>query len=290
MSEKRKKPRVRKKERPKSQRPGHDGGVASTVGLSEPLLVDLQLRLAQLAVDSGCDIPRMMEHFQRACVIAAAGRSRFSNKKPNHSGIAAMTGLPRAEVKRILETASSDGSAAEYEPRGVERVIFGWLNDPEFLSPGLEPLALPRVGPQGSFDVLVSRYGNDVPSAAILRELARRRYVTSANGRITLVSLRGRPPKSSITKRLADVVTPLLETVVAMPDSASVTVGTESVTIEVPDDISYKLLQRHLNIAVPLFFEQARIAANGIFEKKRKKASSKNAKYVRLDLISLAKK
>lgn len=268
------------------------GGVPGAYsGAQESLLLDLQMRVAQLLVESGIDVPRLQEQLERACVIAAAGKSLFSNKKPNHSGIAAMTGLPRNEIKRILESISPDsGMTPEPESRGVDRMVAGWVSDPEFLTSDSEPLLLPRSGKTGSFDTLAKRYGNDVPAAAILREMLRRKQVEYKGDLIALVSRKGRSTRATVAKRLASAVSPLVELVATAPDSASLSIGADAVTIEVPDDISYKLLRRHLDIAVPLFFEQARIAANGIFEKKKKKVSQKNGKFVRLELISLEKK
>lgn len=288
---------MREKRRKSLAKPGKAANSSSSKntgafsGAQEQILLDLQLRVAQMLVESGIDVPTMQRQLERACVIAAAGKSLFSNKKPNHSGIAAMTGLPRNEIKRILENISpQNGMTPDLESRGVDRVVAGWISDSEFLTSDSEPLPLPRSGKKGSFDALVKRYGNDVPGAAMLREMLRRKHVESKGNLITLVSLKGRSPRGAVAKRLASAVSPLVELVATAPDSASLSIGTDAVTIEVPDDISYKLLRRHLDIAVPLFFEQARIAANGIFEKKRKKTSNKNGKFVRLDLISVEKK
>ena len=266
---------------------GRQGLVAERL---DPALIELQIQVARLMLEAGVDVPTMQEQMQRAIVLAASSVSRFRNKKPNYSGIAAMTGLPRNEIRKILEDAESkDQSFSAHDLRGMDRLVGGWLSDQEFLGPKGEPLVLPRGGGPGSFESLVSRYGSDVPAAALLRELMRRNIAELREERVTLTSTRGRTNRGPTAKKLAQTFRPLVEEVVAAGDKF-IGIGSDSVVIEIQDDMSYSLLKRHLEVAVPLFFEQARIAANGIIGRKSGRTGSRKSRYVRLDLISINKK
>jgi hypothetical protein len=115
---------------------------------------------------------------------AAADISKLRNGRVNHSRIAALTGLTRADVKRLLEQ-----KAPHSNRRGLtamERVVEGWRSDPEFaIQPG-RPRQLSISGRRGSFAHLVKKYGGDVTHRAVLDELRRLQAVRDSNGSVYL--------------------------------------------------------------------------------------------------------
>lgn len=264
--------------------------VNSLLGDENPEIFDVANLIAQILITSGVDFASLQTYLQRVYVLASSRYSNFRNKRPNQSGIAAMTGLTRAEVKRILSMDSDVGAAdTRDEPRGVERVIHGWANDREFLSATGKSLSLGRGKGKGTFDALVARYGNDVPVAAVLRELVRRNRVILSNNIVKLRAPTRQKKISGAAKTLLSSAIPILTALV--PSNAhDYSIDAQSIDIELPESISLELLKSHLKVAVPIFFEQARIAANGVLLSKRKRNISKKGKTVRLDLISVIEK
>lgn len=86
------------------------------------------------------------------------------------SGVAALTGLSRKEVKRLSEV-DEDALGAEGQRRNrAIRVISGWMHDPDFQAGG-EPAKLALEGTGTGFKELVKRYSGDVTPVAMLRLL-----------------------------------------------------------------------------------------------------------------------
>src|SRR6185437_7603875 len=121
-----------------------------------------------------------------AFVRAAAANSRLKNGKVNHSKVAAITGLPRKEIRRILNrtTANSEPGLATLMPS--ERVVQGWLSDQRFLTRKGNPKSLPFEGSRLSFQRLVKEYGGDISRRAVMEELTRSRRIHRAGDRLKL--------------------------------------------------------------------------------------------------------
>lgn len=111
--------------------------------------------------------------------MARAGR------RPTVSGVSALTGLSRKEVKRLSETDGSSLQIAEKRRNRAIRVISGWVNDKQFQSDG-EPAALPLEGSGASFAELVRIHSGDVTPAAMLSLLEDSGNVRVDNGKAVL--------------------------------------------------------------------------------------------------------
>lgn len=152
---------------------------------------DLQQLLAELA---SALLPRHItpNTFSRlareAFVKAAADRSRLRNGRINHSKVAALTGLPRREISRILNWRVADLAPDRKTRTPAERVVQGWLTDRRFLSKKGGPKSLAVGGPDSSFALLVKKYGGDISPRAVLEELLRSRVVRSEGSRLELRS------------------------------------------------------------------------------------------------------
>jgi len=129
--------------------------------------------------------PRWFSELARSAFVqAAADIARLRNGRVNHSRVAAQTGLTRADVKRLLRQ-----NAFQSRKRGqtaVERVMDGWLADPEFALRTGQAKQLKIAGHRGSFAHLVKKYGGDVPHRAVLDELRRIAAVTDSDGAVRL--------------------------------------------------------------------------------------------------------
>jgi len=123
-----------------------------------------------------------------------------SGQRATVSGVAALTGLSRKEVKRLRELdPDGAGESAQRYNRAV-RVISGWVNDPRFSCEGV-PLDLSLENGPESFAELVRDYSGDVPPAAMLALLQASGNVLVDDGEVTLVE-RAYIPMSTPLDRL----------------------------------------------------------------------------------------
>jgi hypothetical protein len=119
-------------------------------------------------------------------IRAAASKSRLRNGKVNHSKVAALTGLPRAEIKRILSR-PTHGFEPDHRARTPsERVVDGWLTDRRFRTRDGHPKSLVVDGKPLSFQRLVKEYGGDISPRAVLEELMRSKVVRRIEDRLAL--------------------------------------------------------------------------------------------------------
>ena len=159
------------------------------LSLTESSHADLQHLLGELALallPRGIT-PKSFSILARgAFVRAAAANSRLKNGKVNHSKVAAITGLPRKEVRRMLNR-----TGARLEPdmstrMPSERVVQGWLTDQRFLTQKGGPKSLLFEGTRFSFRQLVKEYGGDISPRAVLEDLVDSRRVHHVGERLKL--------------------------------------------------------------------------------------------------------
>lgn len=170
----------------------------------------------------------------RAVRIATKRVVRDSGRQ-SKSRIAIMTGLPRSEVTRILNSLDS-ASQARPDHHPARRVLAAWHDDPRFLAPNGEPAILPIFGRRRSFEQLVDRYGAGIPVRAMLDELiqldaveqvedqklqakARVPISTGLSSRsIAAVGERGRDLLETLTHNLRNRTQPLFEATALIED------------------------------------------------------------------------
>lgn len=147
---------------------------------------------------------------REAFIRAAAGQARLRNGKLNHSKIAALTGLPRKEIGRILKHPPSCLEPNSTTRKPSERVVRGWLTDRRFLTRQNRPKSLVANGGALSFERLVKEYGGDVSPRAVLEELVRSRTVRRTEGRLELQAARLKNPRGGLGP-LARVIPTLVD-------------------------------------------------------------------------------
>jgi hypothetical protein len=118
--------------------------------------------------------PKLFGEFSRHAFVRAAARiSQQANGRVNHSRVAALTGISRADVKRILLNGGASSQIGRSEQMPIERVLQAWRIDRRFSDSHGNPKRLRVSGTSTSFAVLAKLYGGDVPHRAILDELRR---------------------------------------------------------------------------------------------------------------------
>jgi hypothetical protein len=161
-------------------KPNPTSRAAGSASVLQAFLTELALVLLPRGMS-----PRWFSELARAAFVQAAAEiARLRNGRVNQSRVAAQTGLTRADVKRLLKQ-----NAFQSRKRGqtaVQRVIDGWLADPEFALRTGQAKQLQIAGHRGSFARLVKKYGGDVPHRAVLDELRRIAAVTDSDGAVRL--------------------------------------------------------------------------------------------------------
>ena len=159
------------------------------------LLFELALALLPLGITPSSFSKLAREAFIRA----AAGHARLRNGKVNHSKVAALTGLPRKNIRRILNHPSVSGlesDAATGMPS--ERVVRGWLTNKRFLTRNGRPKTLLISRGTLSFDRLVKDHAGDVSPRAVLEELMRSRTVRRTRERLALQTSKLPPTRNGL--------------------------------------------------------------------------------------------
>ncbi len=155
--------------------------------------------LVRVLLGHGVSHGAFAEVSRQAFVEEGFAHMARSGKRPTVSGVAALTGLSRKEVKRINESdIDSLGDAAQRRNRAI-RVISGWVNDPDFCSDG-KPERLPLDAEKGGFAELVKRYSGDVTPAAMLSLLEESGNVSVAEGEVRLKKIAFIPMSTPLDK------------------------------------------------------------------------------------------
>lgn len=139
--------------------------------------------IVALLLDAGVSPNDLTRLIRRSFVDEAASRQRVTAKKVSISRIAAVTGLSRAEVSHVLSEPTHSQRDLGLSATAAERVISGWISDPDFLDPRGAPLRLPYSDGTPSFSDLTRRYSPDIPPRAMLTELVvAKRLIASDDG------------------------------------------------------------------------------------------------------------
>lgn len=127
-------------------------------------------QLLELVFETGVSVKETC-YLLRACAVYIAERQMGrQSERPSKSRIAIMTGLPRSEVARALNSKRLRNSSRRVQ-QPTTRVLGAWFADPRFLANDGEPKILPIFGKRRSFEQLVREHGSGVPVRAMLDAL-----------------------------------------------------------------------------------------------------------------------
>jgi hypothetical protein len=150
-------------------------------------LAKILASLAHLLLRHGYGHGRLTKLAKIAFVDAARSIGTKSNTKANIARIAALTGLTRVEVSRILKADRSALFGEDHLNRAT-RVAVGWQTDKAYLDRKKRPRPLSFAAPKTGFAALVRKYSGDIPARAMLVEMMRLGLVTrSSAGLISLI-------------------------------------------------------------------------------------------------------
>jgi hypothetical protein len=130
--------------------------------------------LIGFVLDSGLSTQELHSILREAAVRSVAASQLEGSRRVNISGIAASTGIPRAEISRILKSnVDSSGQGPDRQQQATNRILSVWHQDPRFNTPGGKPADLKMYGRGATFETLVRSHGRGIPTRAMLDELTR---------------------------------------------------------------------------------------------------------------------
>ena len=135
-------------------------------------LSNLLQPLAGFILDAGLSANELHGLIRESIIRSVRDRQMEVAGRINISGIAASTGIPRAEISRILSLRPEVTSSTD-DQQATNRILSVWHEDPEFTTPNGQPADLRIFGRGKTFDSLVRNYGRGIPTRAMLDELSR---------------------------------------------------------------------------------------------------------------------
>jgi hypothetical protein len=171
--------------------------------------------LAAFVLDSGLSIHEVTTIFREAAVRSIASQQREVSRRISISGISASTGIPRAEVSRVLKSTSKAGDSGDRGRQSTSKVLNAWHQNPKFTNANGHPADLQIYGRGATFEKLVKGYGGGIPIRAMLDELTRTGVIEIKSRQLvrlkSLVTIeRGITPQ--VIKAFGDRTTELLST------------------------------------------------------------------------------
>ena len=206
------------------------------------ILIQLDVTPAQLAEVSRASFVK---------VGASVARKKLSGR-PHIARVAALTGIPRSEVRRIIE-ANYGHSAGGLDqlPRAL-KVIAAWKTSSKYTRNG-KPLVLKSSGRAPSFEALCREFSGDIPPKAIATELLERNLIriTERSGKPTLRLLRsGATSDPEVEARLSFVAS-----LVAAVSSQDQVLVARSESLVSPKNLSASYFRNSVSTQVSSFVD-----------------------------------
>ncbi len=144
-------------------------------------------RIATVLLRAGLDFPSAEQLLRRAFISVASRIATPKDRKATQSQIAALAGVSRLEVRKVIGGSSRIGAFATEANSRIGRLIAGWNKDPAFSSRRGGPRALTVRGSSSEFAALVRKYGRDVTKKTLKVQLLALGFAKERDGRIILI-------------------------------------------------------------------------------------------------------
>jgi hypothetical protein len=142
--------------------PIRDATILALGDLIEPLL--------ELMFDIGITVSELNTTVRTRAVQAASKRVFRASGRSSKSRVAAITGLPRSEIAKILRPAHAENKKTRSQ-HVLRRVLEVWFDQRKCAPKDGIPEVLPIFGNRLSFQAIVEKYGGGIPVRAVLDEL-----------------------------------------------------------------------------------------------------------------------
>ena len=146
--------------------------------------------IARFLLRSGVSFQEFEEISRVAFVQVASDDYGIRGRPTNVSRVAAMTGIPRKDVKRLRQIADKylDDPRLYMSPLGD--LLQQWCTNPEYLDEFGRPRPIPVSGVDHSFERLVQLSCRDLPAGAVKVELIRIGAVAETDNGLLVVRRR----------------------------------------------------------------------------------------------------
>lgn len=166
-----------------------DGAISALMDALAQVLLQLEITPARLTQISRTSFVR----------VAASQARKRSSGRPHLAKIAAITGLTRVEVKRIVDrNFSLEKSRADSGPRAL-KVLAAWRSARGYSHAG-KPRQLAITGPAPSFAALCRAHSGDIPYQVVLGELQKTGRVKTDSRRNRIAIAPSRTKRVSAAK------------------------------------------------------------------------------------------
>ena len=161
--------------------------------------------VARFLLTSGISFREFIDIARVAFVNVASEDYGIRGRPTNISRVAAMTGIPRKDVKKVRLAAGNymEDPRAQLSPLGD--VLQQWCTNTDFSDLAGEPASLSFNGPSPSFEQLVQRAAGDVPPGAVKVELLRLGVIEECDAGLLRLTRREIVPKD-IDERLLTAI------------------------------------------------------------------------------------
>lgn len=132
---------------------------------------DILAPLIRLLLATGVDYTRLAAELKPIFIEQALQELQEAGRKDTDSAISLLSGVHRKDVRKWRE--SRLGKSADREVSLSAQVYARWAQEPKYLDRQRRPKALPRLGPEPSFDSLARSVTQDVHPYTVLTELMR---------------------------------------------------------------------------------------------------------------------
>ena len=153
-------------------------------------VVDGLTSASELFISQNIGVEFLERALRRAFARAAAARYKKKNGTVNLAQAAAITGIPRASLRHLLDDRTLIRDLSVQTP--IERVSLGWKSDPQFLTTLGAPKVLRFRGQGATFTALVKKYGGDIPPTAVRQTMSDLGLVTCKSEYVALKKFRHR--------------------------------------------------------------------------------------------------
>lgn len=165
--------------------------------------------IVRLCLRNGVSYKELAGLFKALYVDICAKEYGIQGRKTNISRIALMTGLDRKEIKKVLTELEEEGRVDDVAPDRIAKILSEWHNNSGYLDGEGHPLIIATKGPSPSFEQLAKKFGGDMPTVTILKELKRSKTVIEqANGLLEVKKPYFIPNYLSSTEQEPELVDP----------------------------------------------------------------------------------
>lgn len=141
--------------------------------------------LASMLLKVGLTWKEFSELAKSVFVETATAEYGIRGRPTNISRVSILTGIGRKEVKRQRDILASQQPPPPQKTTDATRVLSGWFQDVDFMGVDGRPLPLRESGDSPNFDQLCRRYGGDIATATMLKELLNTETIgRDENGRL----------------------------------------------------------------------------------------------------------